>query len=384
MAANPFDMGSGGVSSGMADGCLIKLDSLLKNLQDLRGNLKKLSNDKLDVMVASVEGAMKMYKDERCDLVQKIEASKARIDLLEKQLETRPMENIGNSAGSYASVAKQHAPLHPPKKDPLCVVRVVPKVDPQTGEFSTLSSEATKKAITRIKLVGTGVGVTNVWKTGNKGVAVSCRTREEANKLAGLINQQMPTDFLAEKQEQINPKVTILLTDEEYADKSNHSELLDDILDRNVGLENTSENPLKIVHSFLTKNRNSIVVLEIGAKNYQQIKASGNRIMAGFENARVKERDPVSQCFNCQRFGHKAIKCRFQIDGKNAKRCQRCGGDHSVKLGCTAPKCCANCAENNKHSRRNPHPTDHEASDRKCPMRLSAEKHARKFICYND
>ena len=34
------------------------------------------------------------------------------------------------------------------------------------------------------------------------------------------------------------------------------------------------------------------------------------------------------RCHRCQRFGHKARLCRYQVDGVQTARCRRCGGNH--------------------------------------------------------
>ncbi|KAH9392591.1 hypothetical protein TYRP_005673 [Tyrophagus putrescentiae] len=128
------------------------------------------------------------------------------------------------------------------KRDPHSIVKVYPKENPATGELSTASSEATKKSI-GMKLIGSGIGVTSLWKTNNKGVAISCRTREEAEQLTTIVNQQMAGAFEATKQNLRNPVITILLTDDRYADVQTHPQLVADILDKNAFLTNSAENP---------------------------------------------------------------------------------------------------------------------------------------------
>lgn len=101
---------------------------------------------------------------------------------------------------------------------------------------------------------------------------------------------------------------------------------------------------------------------------------------------KVREQDPVSQCFKCQRFDHKAAKCRFKIEGKPSKRCSRCGCDHDLiteKVKCTATPCCFNCKDRTRFLKdKSQCKTDYEANDDKCPERILAIKRARELIKY--
>lgn len=385
------------------DGCMEGADKELKQAADVfakltgtRGALQKVTLDDIEVLKKATKGLHARVGHAHRTIHQLGDENRvltAEIDKLKKEMEDIKRKQTA----SYAEAAAANIPgipsrdiaKTPKQRDPNCVIKVFPKEDPTTGRTSTASSEATKKSLGS-KLLGTGVGVTALWNAGNKGVGISCRSREEADKLIGLVNQQMAQDFVAVKQQPKNPTVTILLTGEGYAEKEFFPALLDDILDKNDFLKNTNENPLKIVHAYTTKHGNSILVLEMGALNFQQLKLAGNRLFAGIDYCRAKERDPVSQCYNCQRFGHKAVSkgvqnCRFAVDGKPAKRCARCGEDHETGRGekrCTAPKKCANCVEHNKYT-KGTHPVDHEATDPKCPARLRAERRARNQINYN-
>lgn len=395
-------MSQGGGES--PDGCMEEADREFKQASDVlvkltgtRGALQKVTLDDLNVLkrvtkglharVGSAHQTIHQLSDMNLEL-------KSEIEKMKKEMEDIKSKQTASYAAAAAAgipdIPSRDVTKTPKHRDPHCVIKVIPKLNPNTGQLSTASSVATKKALGH-KLLGSGVGVTALWMTNNKGVSVSCRTREEADKLIGVVNQQMAHDFVAEKQKPRNPVVTILLTSEEYAERESFPKLLEDILDKNKFLANTDENPLKIVHGYITRQGNSIVVLEMGARNFQQLKLAGNRLFAGIDYCRARERDPVSQCFNCQRFGHKAsskgtLTCRFEINGKQAKRCARCGGDHQVGVGdkrCTAPICCSNCKEHNVFMKgRTAFPTDHEAIDQKCPVRLRAERRAREMIDY--
>lgn len=363
---------------------------------------KSLTNDDFSVLAAATEDlntsylwVVKMMKEKENDIKKLCN----QLETAKKELEKEHTQSESYAAAAKAAVAKADAAaaaaaaaaastnvLKPPaqRRDPHAVVRIIPKADPNTGLYSAASSEATKKCLST-KLMGSGVGVTALWNTSNKGVAISCRSRDEAEKVTAIVNQQMAGAFEAAKQTLRNPVVTILLTDDRCAEKEKYSEIAVDILKKNDFLENTAENPLKVVHGYNTKHGNTIVVIEMGAKNFQDLKQRGNRIYALMDCCKAKERTPITQCFKCQRFGHKSVNCRYVVSGKPASRCVRCGENHGEenkgKEKCLKAPKCVNCTEHNIYMKLSA-PVDHEASDHKCPARLRAEKRAKSQINY--
>lgn len=332
---------------------------------------------------------MSTYRDLE-DAVKELKTTKKNLQKAQQEIEELKKKSYADIAAAAAAAATVVPAAQQPKdnkqkqRNPNCVVNVYPKEDPRTGLLSTASSDATKIAL-GTKIVGTGVGVTALWKTSKHGVTVCCRTQNEAEKLASVVNQQMAKDFVATKKQPKNPSVTILLTEGRYADKELYPGLLKDILEKNDFFENSENNPLKIVHGYRTRQGNAIVVLEMGAKNFHGLKQAGNKIFAALDYCRARERDPVVRCFGCQRYGHKRGKCVYAINGKKAMRCARCGGNHDVGFGDTVckeePKC-VNCADQNRFAGSN-NPIGHESRDPKCPMHARAERRAKNEINYS-
>ena len=79
------------------------------------------------------------------------------------------------------------------------------------------------------------------------------------------------------------------------------------------------------------------------------------QVNIGYEIKRVSEyRPPVARCFNCQRFGHSALRCNSKTkcprcslnhkweqcpNKKETPKCANCGGEHSTAyLGCSKYK----------------------------------------------
>src|SRR5699024_6322952 len=90
---------------------------------------------------------------------------------------------------------------------------------------------------------------------------------------------------------------------------------------------------------------------------------------------KLRERDPISQCFRCNRFGHKSMHCRYQVDGKPANRCVRCGDHHQGLENCQETPKCSNCVDYNVVAEKRKWKlvdTNHTARDKSCPCRSTA------------
>lgn len=351
-------------------------DIVQSNLNELAGRVKTYSAEKNTYFIRMNE---LIYDDltflhrEFIKVVQELNETKNKLK------EAQASAN----AKTYAQATQQARNENINKQPhPMCTVKVTPKAD-AAGVVSCASSDATKKLLSTIDLSNSDVGVKGLWKTGGKGITVSCRSKQEADKLVGIISQEIGDKVVASKPKLRNPAFSMLLPSEKFVDKSKHDELKREILARNNQLEESDANPIDIVFSKRTKNGNALIFLEVGSKNYHSIIDLGSRLFVGWELVKLRKRNSVSQCFNCYKFWHKANQCRYEVAGIPGKRCVRCGGAHDGN-NCSAPVCCSNCTDHNKYIKGNgKHNTDHMATDAKCPMRLSANKKAEMLINYD-
>ncbi|CAI6370333.1 unnamed protein product [Macrosiphum euphorbiae] len=85
-------------------------------------------------------------------------------------------------------------------------------------------------------------------------------------------------------------------------------------------------------------------------------KVEGKSAYLGMTKCKIKFFDSVTQCFNCQGFGHTAQKCR-----EEQPRCRKCSGRHDSR-SCTAQTVKGpNCRSGN-----------HNAASANCPARTAA------------
>jgi hypothetical protein len=253
------------------------------------------------------------------------------------------------------------------------IVRIFPK-----SNESLKSSEATKKMLmTTVDVKGTNLGVQNIWPTGGNGVSVECRTAAEVEQLTAKLCSH--NDLKATVPRKSNPAFTLLWPGLDVDLES----IPNDIKSKNQFVP-TDEDAVKVVHSRTTKGNNTIVVLEVSPRAYQAIVANNRTLYIGWARFRLREKEPVTQCNFCLKFGHKANKCRNQSDGKSVARCRRCGGAHR-HAECSSEPRCANCALSNEKAQLRGWKTvddKHWASDHKCPAYMRALQISRQLVNY--
>src|SRR5699024_4920920 len=109
---------------------------------------------------------------------------------------------------------------------------------------------------------------------------------------------------------------------------------------------------------------------------YQRLALHDFRIYTSWVPVKLRERDPVSQCYRCNRFGHKSHQCRYKVNDQLATRCARCGETHEGMDKCEAAPNCSNCVEYNAIALKRKWDqitnTDHSARDKSCPCRNKA------------
>lgn len=76
----------------------------------------------------------------------------------------------------------------------------------------------------------------------------------------------------------------------------------------------------------------------------------------GFSKCRIRPNDRVPQCFNCQRHGHTAARCRDK-----EPTCKNCSEGHDSRTCKSDLVKCSNCKKRG-----------HKASSSNCPAKLAA------------
>ncbi|GAB0090699.1 uncharacterized protein DMENIID0001_054510 [Sergentomyia squamirostris] len=98
------------------------------------------------------------------------------------------------------------------------------------------------------------------------------------------------------------------------------------------------------------------------------------KLKIGWSVCFVADGVDVRRCDLCCSYNHFRAKC-----GQTAKCCLRCGDHHEVKDCRSDCLCCINCKREAERTNQRI-PTNHMATDRRCPMYQKAVKRLREKI----
>ena len=278
---------------------------------------------------------------------------------------------------SYASVAGQAS------KQPIKTKHVVRVYPSEVG--SSASSEATKELLKQVNIKDLNIGVKSIKSISKQGVAVECRSAEEARQLTQVIvDSPSGSRLRANVPKRQLPMFTAWLRGVDY----NTNDLEDDIYVKNEFLleERSESRGVNVIGQRKTPKGNTIIELNLSPAAYRLVAERDFKLFVGWNTiVKLRERDPVSQCFKCQRFGHRVSGCKYQVDGHPATRCPQCAGNHaSVPTGrCTAPPRCSNCVDYNIIATKRSWgqvDTGHSAKDRNCPSRIRIIERAKQQL----
>ena len=272
----------------------------------------------------------------------------------------------------------------PPKPtlDPLCTVKVYPKSTSEPNSAIT-SAETTKQVIKCIDLKGKNIGIKNMKSINKNGVSILCRTQTEAQALAEVIRAKAKTNLDIKTPQKRNPTLSMLLQGKDYV----LEDLREDILLKNNIPEGADS--LNLVGKRETDNGNTVVVMIVSPATYKFLVANDFRLYVGWTRVKVRERDPIPQCWTCHRFGHDHNVCRFQLDGKETSQCSKCGKERHTEdfdVSCKDGLCCPLCTHHNTLAEKRGWKkldTKHGARTAACPTRSKAFARAKALINYD-
>ena len=146
------------------------------------------------------------------------------------------------------------------------------------------------------------------------------------------------------------PKITIYNIDSnDYSSKDtlklkqaicNKNPALKDLIDKNKTFD------ILFIKEDLRRNRFSMAAVKVDVEIYNVIKSQQYQIFIDFSRCRVTDRIHVTQCYNCQKFGHMKNNC----SNNAAQVCRFCSCNHDGKIcpnkGNYDLYKCANCGSN--------------------------------------
>ena len=230
----------------------------------------------------------------------------------------------------------------------------------------------------QINIAKTRVCVKSVKNIRGAGVSVLCESETDVNNLSKEIIQKHKDDLIITKPKKKFPAFSFFLTGVDH----DFTEISEDLIAKNELPD--EPNSIKIVHHYKTRNGNTIVIVEVSPNTYRHIVNKKYMLFLGWSYVHLRERDYVMQCFMCQRYGHKASNCHYEVNKNPAVRCKQCGSNHE-HTNCQLPASCCNCNEYNKiatQRRWDLIDTNHAADFKLCPSRIKAIHRAKQYVQY--
>jgi len=137
------------------------------------------------------------------------------------------------------------------------------------------------------------------------------------------------------------PRVKMFDIDTSVYDKNSADKLKNDILEKNIGMKQLYDcnNPKYILDVVLINTDYNFAIIKLGEGLRSYVKDKGNRIYLDLTSHSVKDHFHLTQCYQCQVFGHKA------------------GSSH-----CSGSQVCLYCAKSHRSS--------------ECPVKNDKKHHA--------
>ncbi|GBN68083.1 hypothetical protein AVEN_275510-1 [Araneus ventricosus] len=213
------------------------------------------------------------------------------------------------------------------------------------------------------------IGVRNVKKVQNGGVAVECNTEEQLNKIVQEINSNPSLQGKVETKSPVrrDPKIIVYDVDGTVT-KENFIHTF---------CQQNEVDATKISGTFSLKSKMKDKMHWVIQTDPKTFKAIMRTKKVYFEWARLSIREFLrpTKCYKCNRYGHISTKCQHE------ETCPRCGEEGHKRDTCTKEAKCINCSEAAKKFGRDI-PANHEATSQSCLTHINELKALRQRTCY--
>lgn len=284
---------------------------------------------------------------------------------------------LANSKISACSLTKSYAQAagttnqNPSNRTTKHMLKIFPK-DPNSFK----SSEATKNfLINKLDINTIDANIRAIKPIGRGGVSILLNKKDEVDNLKEAVDKSK--ELVTKVDEKTRPSFSFIVEGKDHTiDKLKLT-----LIKKN---ETLTAEAFDIVHIRYPPQHNfSIVYININPALYQTFTSKDFRLFLGCGATKLRECNPLTQCHNCCKFGHKMAKCRYEENGTKISRCG-CRGSNNFDTNCSKDLACPNCSDFNKKVRKTIHQCNHIANDPNCPSRINAEKIAKERIDYGN
>lgn len=260
-----------------------------------------------------------------------------------KDLESKP-DSIGDPRPqSFAAIIKETISEVKKSEAPSKTSTILPQevllVKPKEG--TTIDQGKTEAARTGVELALKSIPVDSCRKTRNGGLVVKFPSKALKDRASLAIEGHLgqDSDFSVSEPARIKPKMTITGIPIAFPNE----EILDSIAVKSPEVGELLGKGFTMELMFTReKGQNKYAVIKMSPEIRAAILKRKGRVYVGLSSCRAYDRFWVTQCFHCQRFGHKYADCPMKQDQPT---CTFCAGRHESR-SCTnkSSLCCANCS----------------------------------------
>ena len=311
----------------------VDLSAVAQQLQDFKSEV----TSKLDVLEASVTPVITPPQFS---------------DILKRTLSDRDANKVGSEGVKISTHGKPKTIL--PQE--------VLLLQPKSG--ATIDQVKTDAAKTTVELALKSIPVDSCRKTKNGGLVVKFPSKEFKDRASSAIERQLgqDSDFSVSKPMKIKPKMTITGVPNTFPDK----EIVDSIVGKSPEIRELIDKGLTMELVFTKeKGQYKHAVVRMSPEIRASISKQGGRVYVGLSSCRAYDRFWVTQCFHCQKFGHKYADCPKKHEQPT---CTFCAGHHESR-SCTnkSSLCCVNCSSAGGDNAN----AAHSSSSEDCPTMVA-------------
>ena len=217
------------------------------------------------------------------------------------------MKNQLYNPGSHQPVeTKQVIPQHvPEKRDHVIVVHGEVGEDNFAGfDDNQWNTVVKRKLSSKLK----SIPIKNSVKTKDGKACLFVENEETMNEVKEALKDEYNVETNKAKSKKIYPKLKMFDLDTSVYNENGMDKLKADILDKNTGIKCTYENRDvdNLFEVLFINTKFNYAILKMSEHMRAAIKKQGDRVYLDLTSHITKDSFHVTQCFKCQKFGHKS------------------------------------------------------------------------------
>lgn len=208
-------------------------------------------------------------------------------------------------------------------------------IQPKEGTILT-ANQTRDKLKDNVNPVDLKIGIAHIKNVLKGGVAISCGSKQEIDKLKEEVQNKLGEDFMIHAVQKKKPRLKIVGIDECLPEE----EIKNCIYSQNSCVnKDVAEIKVVVIKKMKTKY---MAIIEVDKNTFNSILEKG-KLKLGWSVCAVFESVNILRCFKCMGYGHKAENCT------NNTTCSKCGDQGHKMEECVSDLVkCVNCTITNE------------------------------------